>query len=79
VLRRYVDVSGVSGTGDVAQGVVWSDGAVSLRWLGTHPATAAWDDLAAVLAVHGHGGSTVLRWLDDAPIDLWPVEEGDRP
>lgn len=70
VLRRAVDVSGVSGTGDVAEGVEWSDGTVALRWRGKWATTVVWDyGLDALLAVHGHAGSTVVRWLDvDRPI-----------
>ena len=65
-LIRHADVSGVSGTGTVAEGVVWSDGAVSLRWRGQWPATSAWEGgLEAVLAVHGHSGATEVRWLTD--------------
>lgn len=65
VLRRAVDVSGVSGTGDVAEGVEWSDGTVALRWRGKWATTVVWDyGLDALLAVHGHNGSTVVRWLD---------------
>lgn len=63
-LVRLVDVSGVSGIGVVAEGTQYSDGAVALRWLGDHPSTVAWDSVESVLAVHGHGGKTVLRWLD---------------
>lgn len=56
--------TGASGTGTVAEGVVWTDGTVALRWRGRWPATSAWEGgLDAVLAVHGHGGSTVVRWL----------------
>lgn len=65
VLRRTVDVTGVSGTGDVAEGVEWSDGTVVLRWRGKWATTVVWDyGLDALLAVHGHNGSTVVRWLD---------------
>ncbi|MFI7068606.1 hypothetical protein ACIBL3_46995 [Kribbella sp. NPDC050124] len=66
VLRRTVDVTGVSGTGDIAEGVEWSDGTVALRWRGKWATTVVWDyGLDALLAVHGHNGSTVVRWLDD--------------
>jgi hypothetical protein len=65
VLRRNVDVSGISGTGDVAEGVEWSDGTVALRWRGKWATTVVWDyGLDALLAVHGHNGSTAVRWLD---------------
>ncbi|HEU4947313.1 MAG TPA: hypothetical protein VFT31_09175 [Kribbella sp.] len=63
-LVRYADVSGVSGAGTVAEGVEWSDGAVALRWRGRWPATSAWEGgLDAVLAVHGHGDATEVRWF----------------
>lgn len=67
VLRRRVDVSGVSGTGVVAEGVEFADGRVATRWLappGRPAQTCVWDCVADVLAVHGHGGLTDLEWID---------------
>lgn len=63
-LVRYHDLSGVSGTGVVAEGCVFTDGSVALRWRGNNPATAVWPDLDSVLAVHGHQGATEVRWLE---------------
>lgn len=63
-LIRHFDVSGVSGTGVVAEGVEFGDGAVALRWKGDHPSTVAWDSVESILAVHGHDGATELIWLD---------------
>jgi hypothetical protein len=64
-LVRHVDISGVSGTGIVAEGVEWSDGTVTLRWTGDYPTTTVWQDgIPALLAVHGHQGSTAIHWLD---------------
>lgn len=64
VLRRYLDVSGVSGTGDVAEGVQWSDGTVSLRWPGDDPSITFWQNgVSSVEAVHGHGGATEVVFL----------------
>ncbi|QNE18236.1 hypothetical protein F1D05_10430 [Kribbella qitaiheensis] len=65
-LVRYTDVSGVSGTGIVAEGIQFSDGSVALRWLSQYPCTAVWESLEALLAIHGHSGSTVVRWIDQA-------------
>ncbi|WP_202866828.1 hypothetical protein [Kribbella voronezhensis] len=63
-LVRHTDVSGVRGTGTLAEGVEWSDGAVTLRWRGRWPATSVWDDgIEAVLAVHGRNGRTQIHWL----------------
>ena len=63
-LHRDVDVSGVSGTGHVASGVVFDDGKVCVRWNGRHRSMVLWDSIDAVLAVHGHGGATRLVWID---------------
>jgi hypothetical protein len=63
-LVRHTDVSGVRGTGTLAEGVEWSDGAVTLRWRGRWPATSVWDGgIDALLAVHGRGGRTQIHWL----------------
>lgn len=64
-LARDHDVSGVSGTGVVAQGVQFEDGAVAVRWItGQHRSTVVWDDIDSVEAIHGHGGATRVEWLD---------------
>jgi hypothetical protein len=67
-LVRHVDVSGVSGTGVVAEGVEWSDGSVALHWRGRWPTTTVYESggVDAVLAIHGHAGATQLTW-DDGP------------
>jgi hypothetical protein len=74
-LVRYADVSGVSGTGTVAEGCVFTDGSVALRWLGQNPSTAVWPDLESIVAVHGHRGATVVRWLDGSAMDTVPDTE----
>ena len=65
VLERNVDVTGVSGTGIVAEGVLFSDGYVALRWVvGEHRSTVAWDSFESAVAIHGHDGATTFRMLD---------------
>lgn len=66
VLVREVDVTGVSGTGAVAEGVRFSDGTVALRWLSATPSTVIWPDLDSAMAVHGHNGATRVEWRDPA-------------
>lgn len=66
-LLRHQDVSGVSGTGTVADGVLWPDGTASLRWKGERPSTVHWDRIADAEAVHGHGGATEIVWMDLLP------------
>jgi hypothetical protein len=63
-LVRHDDPSGVSGTGVVARGVQFADGVVALRWSCAQPATSIWDNVDDLILVHGHGGRTVVRWLD---------------
>ena len=65
VLYRREDVSGISGTGFVAEGVRFSDGAVALRWLRAPHTISVYPSVDALLAVHGHRGRTELRWVDD--------------
>jgi hypothetical protein len=63
-LERDEDVTGVSGSGTVAEGVVFSDGTVALRWLSEWPTSVVFHDrgLEAVDAVHGHGGKTRIEF-----------------
>lgn len=63
-LMRDVDVSDVSGTGAVAQGVQFGDGAVALRWRGKYASTNCHASLDSVLGVHGHDGLTRVEWID---------------
>lgn len=63
-LYRHTDVSGVSGTGVVAEVAEFSDGHVATHWPGEHPSTTVWPSLDDMLAVHGHDGATVARPLD---------------
>jgi hypothetical protein len=67
-LVRHTDVSGVSGTGIVAEGIEWSDGSVALHWCGRWPATVNFETggIDAVVAIHGHAGATEICW-DDGP------------
>lgn len=66
VLVRREDVSGVSGTGEVAQGVEFADGTVALRWLSAWPTSVVFHDkgIEAVRAVHGHDGRTEVAFAD---------------
>lgn len=78
-LIRGHDVTGISGTGVVAEGVQFGDGTVVLRWLdhsvteanrtlGVRPTTVLHDSIGSVLALHGHGGATELVWIATKPL-----------
>ena len=64
VLVRQTDVSGVSGTGIVANGILWPDGHAVIHWTGSpYPTTTPHPGgMESVLAVHGHGGATRVVW-----------------
>lgn len=66
LLFRITDVTGLSGQGVVAWGTQWPDGTVALRWCTSNPSSVHWDSLDALIAVHGHGGATVVKWLAGA-------------
>lgn len=59
-LHREVDPSGISGTGKVTEGVIFSDGTCAMRWLSAHRSTAVYDSVDDLMAIHGHNGATVL-------------------
>jgi hypothetical protein len=56
-LERDEDVSGVSGIGIVATGVVFPDGQCVLQWKNTG-SIAIYRDLDTLIEVHGHSGAT---------------------
>jgi hypothetical protein len=64
-LDRPTDVTGVSGTGVVAHGVVFDDGTTVIRWLGEHRSTVVWPSLEDAEAIHGHHGTRFV-WDDPA-------------
>jgi hypothetical protein len=74
-LMRDQDVSGVSGTGIVAEGFVFTDGTVALRWRGDLASTAFYDSITDVEAIHGHEGATriVPVMVDLPPWDSPPA------
>ncbi|MGI5136361.1 MULTISPECIES: hypothetical protein [unclassified Streptomyces] len=64
-LLRSKDVTGVSGTGRVAGGDIFSDGTVAMRWNTGIRSTAFYSCLDDVLAIHGHDGATVVDLIDE--------------
>ena len=67
-LQRDLDITGVSGSGRVADGVLWPDGTVTVRWRGDKPSTAMWGSLEHAQAVHGHGGATRIVFDDEVTV-----------
>ena len=65
-LMRDEDVSGVSGVGRVAVGVVFPSGKVVLEWLGSDTTFGIYDKLDHVERIHGHGGKTRIVFVGNA-------------
>jgi len=63
VLIRDRDVSGVSGTGRVAEGVVFVGGKTVVYWLSDTPSINIYGSVEEMLRVHGHGGATHVEFL----------------
>ena len=67
-LVRDTDVTGISGTGVVAEGVEFTSGLVALTWLGEWPTSVVFHErgIESVEHVHGHNGATRIVF------DAWP-------
>lgn len=74
-VQRDEDMSGMSGTGVVADGVQFPDGTTVVRWRelpkdspnyarGVRATTVVFPNVEAVEALHGHNGATHLVWHD---------------
>lgn len=63
VLVRHKDVTGTSGTGIVAEGVVFEDGQAVLKWLRKPYSLGVFPSLKNLLDVHGHEGNTQVRFV----------------
>ena len=54
------------------EGVIWSDGTVTIRWLTPLRSHSVWDSIGDMLGVHGHPEyGTEIDWHDDAPPGEW--------
>lgn len=65
VFHRQVDSTGVSGEGVAMEGAVFPDGRVVLTWLGPYRSLVHWPSIDQAVTVHGHGGDTTLRWVEE--------------
>jgi len=63
-LVRDEDVSGVSGVGIIAEGVLFDTGKAVLAWRTAYRSVAVYDSIEDLIAIHGHEGKTHIAWLD---------------
>lgn len=61
-LVRLHDISGVSGEGIVAEGVVFHDGQTVMSWFGKHHSIEVHPSIEQLQVIHGHGGMTQVVW-----------------
>jgi hypothetical protein len=66
-LIRDTDETGISGTGVVAEGVVFSDGTCAMRWRTEVASTAVYASLEDLEYIHGHEGKTRVVPLSPSP------------
>lgn len=74
-MSREQDVSRVSGTGVVLEGVMFSTGVVVVHWLtpGPRGSISVWDSLEQFLAIHvrPHPENHTLIVFDDGEVLSW--------
>ena len=68
-LERVEDESGVSGTGRVAEGCEFEDGAIAMQWLSHKTSITFFRNIRNLKSIHGHGGKTKVVWIDADPLD----------
>ncbi len=76
---RKEDLTGVSGTGPVVEGVQFTNGWCAVRWLSTKTSLCFYQNLEEVKAIHGHGDRTEIIVQDLAPLSKKkPIHSGVR-
>ena len=54
------------------EGVIWSDGTVTLRWLTVCGSTSVWSNIESALRIHGHPEyGTEIVWHDAPAPKIW--------
>lgn len=64
-LHRHKDVSGVSGTGKVAEGVEFENGMCALSFTSQYQHCNIYANMRALTEVHGHEGKTEVIYVDE--------------
>ena len=66
LLRRIEDESGISGIGNVAEGVEFSNGKCVLCWITQYRSVAVYDSIRELESIHGHDGKSKVVWGSEA-------------
>ena len=59
-LKRIKDISGISGTGIVAEGVVFENGKCAMNWLTPTSSVGLYDNMEILEKIHSHEGHTKI-------------------
>jgi hypothetical protein len=65
-LERHEDLTGISGTGIVAEGVEFSNGWCAMTWLNSWSSVAFYPSMNVLAAIHGHNGATKIVFDSEA-------------
>lgn len=63
-LNRKEDVSGVSGTGIIAQGVIFPSGKVVMEWATSYGSIAIYENINEIQVLHANKGKTELIYIN---------------
>lgn len=63
-LNRKTDINNVSGTRRVAQGYIFYDGTVAMRWISEKASTSLYKSIFDVIAIHDYHGDTEIEWIE---------------
>lgn len=77
-LERTADQVGLTGTGKVAEGIVYSDGRVSMRWLGERASTVNHDSIDNVEYIHCHNGNSKIVYYESFSIPFDKVIDKNK-
>jgi hypothetical protein len=80
IMRREFDMSGVSGTGVVVEGVLFSTGVVVVHWLTPPPrgSISVWDSIEQFLEIHvrPHPANRTVLTFEDGEELTWEPTSG---
>lgn len=71
-LKRLEDETGISGLGQVTDGIQFDDGTVIMKWNTATTSVGIYESIADVIFIHGHNGKTVVDWADDEEFEVYP-------
>jgi len=63
-VTRSEDLSGISGTGRVAEGIEFTNGKCVITWLTPTSSVAVYDNVKCLLLIHGHEDRTKVEYID---------------